>query len=162
MVGHCKCLWVHLPQIVFALHRYGDLPQWIRLIETYYKGIFSKSFSESATSAWHRHLQGIFSGWTFSIIIFLAGMNITLEYSMQARVPKFTTNNTSLLLLCAFMDDLSLMSAKVSWAQTLLSWWITALNWAGLEFRAEKSCCIVIVQVRSMNRAPFFVSRASV
>ena len=43
--------------IVFALHRYGVSPQWIRLIETYYKGIFSKSFSQSATSSWHRHQQ---------------------------------------------------------------------------------------------------------
>ena len=73
---------------------------------------------------------------------------------MQARVPKFTTNSTTLPLLCAFMDDLRLMSAKVSGAQTLLSWCITALNWAGLEFRADKSHCIVIVKGRSMNIAP--------
>ena len=45
--------------IVFALNRYGVSPQWIRLIETYYKGIFSKSFSQSATSSWHRHQRGI-------------------------------------------------------------------------------------------------------
>ena len=58
--------------IVFALHRYGFSPQWIRLIETYYKGIFSKSFSQSATSSWHRHQWGIFAGCTLSIILFLA------------------------------------------------------------------------------------------
>ena len=46
--------------IVFALHSYSVSPQLIRLIETYCKGIFSKSFSESATSAWHRHQRGIF------------------------------------------------------------------------------------------------------
>ena len=145
--------------IVFALHRYGVSPQWIRLIETYYKGIFSKSFSESATSAWHRHQQGIFAGCTLSIILFLAGMNIILEYSMQARIAKFTTNNTTLPLLSAFMDDLSLMSAKVSGAQTLLSRCVTALTWAGLEFGADKSCSIVIVKSRSMNATPFSVSK---
>ena len=37
--------------IVSALHGYGVSRQWIRVIETYYKGIFSKLFSESATSA---------------------------------------------------------------------------------------------------------------
>ena len=73
--------------IVFALHRYGVSPQWIRLIETYYKEIFSKSFSQSVTSSWHRHQWGIFADCTLSIILFLAGMNIILEYSMQARVP---------------------------------------------------------------------------
>ena len=147
--------------IVFALCRYGVSPQWIRLIETYYKGIFSKSFSQSATSSWHRHQWGIFAGCTLSIILSLAGMNIILEYSMQAKVPQFATNNTMLPLLRAFMDDLSLMSSTVSGAQTLLSWCITALNWAGLEFRADKSCSIVIVKGTSMNTTPFSVSKAS-
>ena len=148
--------------IAFALHRSGVSPQWIRLIETYYKGSFSESFSESATSALHRHQRGIFAGCTLSIILVLAGVNIILEYSMQARVPKFITNNTTLPLLRAFMDDLSLISAKVSGAQTLLSRCITALTWAGLECRADKSRSIVIVKGRSMNTTPFSVSKASV
>ena len=95
--------------IAFALQRYGVFPQWIILIETYYKEIFSKSFSVSTTADWHRHQRGIFAGCTLSIISFLAGINIILEYSMQARAPKFTTNNTALPFLRAFMDDLSLM-----------------------------------------------------
>ena len=73
-------------------------------------------------------------------------MNIILEYSMQTRVSKFTTKNTTLTLLRAFMDDLSLMTIKVSGAQTLLSQCITALTWAGLEFRADKSHSIVILK----------------
>ena len=146
--------------IIFALRRYGVSPQWIRLVENYYKGIFSKSFSESATSAWHRHHRGIFAGCTVSIILFLAGMNIILEYSAQVKVPKFTTNNTELPLLRAFMDDLSLMSSTVSGAQTLLSRCTTALTWAGLEFRADKSCCIAIIKGRSMNTTPFSVPKS--
>ena len=146
--------------IIFALLRCDISPQWIRLVKNYYKGIFSKSFSESATSAWHRHHQGVFAGCTLSIILFLAGMNIILEYSVQVKVPKFTINNTKLPLLCAFMDDLSLMSSTVSGAQTLLSWCTTALTWAGLEFRADKSCSIVIVKGRSMNTTPFSVPKA--
>ena len=58
--------------IVFALNRHGISPQWIRLIETYCEGIFSKSFSKSATSAWHRQERGIFAGCTVSMILFLA------------------------------------------------------------------------------------------
>ena len=87
-------------------------------------------------------------------------MNIILEYSLQARVLQFITNNTALPLLRAFMDDLSLMSSTVSGSQTLLSQCITALTWAGLEFRADKSCSIVIVKDRSMNTTPFSVSKA--
>ena len=141
---------------------YRSIPHKLIVFETYYKGIFSKSFSESATSAWQRHQRGIFAGCTLSIIFFLAGMNFVLEYSMQARVPKFITNNTTMPFLHAFMDDLSLMSAKGSGAQTLLSRCITALTWAGLEFRADKSRSVVIVKGRSMNTTPFSVSKASV
>ena len=147
--------------IAFALHKYAVSPQWIRLIETYYKGVFSKSFSESATSSWHRHQQGIFAGCTLSITLYLAGMNITLEYSLQARVPQFITNNTVLPLLHAFMDDLSVRSSTVSGSQTLHSWCITALTWASLEFRTDKSQSIVIVKGRSINTTPFSVSKAS-
>ena len=148
--------------IALALHRYGVSPQWIRIIETFYEGIFSKSFSKSTTGAWHRHQQGIFAGCTLSIILFLASINIILEYSMQTRVPKFTTNNTTLPLLRAFMDDLSLITTKVSGAQSLFSRCITALTWAGLEFRADKSRSIVIVKGRSMNITPFPVSKTSI
>ena len=80
---------------------------------------------------------------------------------MQTSVPKFITNNTTLPLLRAFMDDLNLMTTRVSGAQTLLSQCITALTWAGLEFRADKSCS-VIVKGRSMNTTSFSVSKTSV
>ena len=60
------------------------------------------------------------------------------------------------------MDDLSLMKTKASGAQTLLPRCTTALTWAGLEFRADKSCSIVIVRGRSMNTTPFSASKTSV
>ena len=36
--------------IIFALFRCGVCPKWIHLIETYYSGIFSKSFSRRHTA----------------------------------------------------------------------------------------------------------------
>ena len=115
--------------IIFALHRYGVSPQWIRLVQNYYKRIFSKSFSASATRTWHRHHQAIFACCNLFKILFLAGMNIIQEYSAQVKVPKFTTKSTELSLLRAFMDDLSL-SSTASGVQTLLSGCTTALTWA--------------------------------
>ena len=146
--------------IVFALKRYGIPISWIRIVETYYKGLFSKSFSESAKSSWHRQQGGIFQGCTLSIILFLVGMNIIIEYVAIAKVPKYVFNNTGLPLLRTFMDDLSLMSPTVSGTKQLLSRCTTALSWAGLEFRADKSRCIVIVKGRSMNTTPFSVPKS--
>ena len=148
--------------IAFAIHRYGVSPQWMRLIETYYKAVFSKSFSQSATSSWHRHQREIFAGCTLSIILFLAGMNIILEYSLQARAPQFTTNNTALVGLTTCFHGLpKSYVCTVSGSQTLLSPCITTLTWAGLEFRADKSRSTAIVKGRSMNTTPFSVSKAS-
>ena len=146
--------------IIFALCRSRVSPHWIRLVQNYYKGIFSKSFSESATTAWHGHHWGIFAGCTLSVILFLAGMNIILEYSAQVKGLNYTTNNTELPLLHAVMDDLSLLFSTVSAAQALFSRCTTAVTWAGLEFRADKSCSIVIIKGRSMNTTPFSVAKA--
>ena len=96
--------------IIFALFQYGVSPKWIHLIETYYSGIFSKSFSQEAPSSWHRHQRGIFASCTLSIILFLAGMNIILEYSLVATTPQFHLNNILLPPMRAFMDDLNMSS----------------------------------------------------
>ena len=114
--------------IIFALHGYGASPKWIHLIQTYYSGIFSKSFSQEAPSSWHRHQRGIFAGCTLSIILFLAGMNIILEYYLVATTPQFHRNNISLLPMRAFMDDLNIMSSIVCGAKTFLSCCTIALN----------------------------------
>ena len=45
--------------IIFALHRYGVSPTWIHLIETYYCGIFSNSFSQEG---WYEHNPRILLG----------------------------------------------------------------------------------------------------
>ena len=56
--------------IIFALHRYGVSPKWIHLTETYYSGIFSKSFSQEAPSSWHILITKIFGRKKFGEKIF--------------------------------------------------------------------------------------------
>ena len=63
---------------------------------------------------------------------------------MQATVPNFTTNNITLLLLRDFMDELNLISFTVYVAQMLVSWGITTLTWAGVEFRV-KNCNLLLL-----------------
>ena len=52
---------IPLELIIFALYQCGVSPKWIHLIETYYSGIFSKSFSQEAPSSWHMHQRGPFN-----------------------------------------------------------------------------------------------------
>ena len=79
----------------------------------------SKSFSTTAPSNWHMHLRGIFTGHTVSIILFLAGMNVILEFIVAG-----TDNSNFQSLLSppvkAVMDDLFLMSPSLQQTQALL------------------------------------------
>ena len=86
------------------------------LIILYCKGIYSRSFADSPPSSWHRHERGIFAGCTVSIILFLEGMNIILEYSLQSNASHFLSNGVPLPLLWVFMDDLNLMPSSVQGA----------------------------------------------
>ena len=79
--------------IFFALERYGVPTSWISLIRKYYIGLWSKSFSLNALSNWHQHLKGIFAGCTVSIILFLAGMNVIIEYTNTCNAPNFVTSS---------------------------------------------------------------------
>ena len=68
----------------FTLQRYGVDPHWISLIKIYYPGIYSHSFSQAAQSSWHQHFKGIFAGCVLSIILFLAGINVVIEYTLAS------------------------------------------------------------------------------
>ena len=77
--------------IFLALERYGVPDKWIAIVKSYYLGLWSKSFSSTAPSSWHRHQRGIFAGCTLSIILFVAAMNLIIEYILAANTPGFTT-----------------------------------------------------------------------
>ena len=145
---------IPLKLITFALYRYGVSPKWIHLIETYYSGIFSKSFSLEAPSSWHRHQRGIFTSCTLSIILFLVRVNIILEYSLVATAPQFHLN-VSLPQMRAFVDGLNTMSATICSARTFLSCYTIALKCVGLNFRTDKSRRIVIIKGTSMRTTLF-------
>ena len=102
-------------QLIFlALRRYGISDNWIKIIQNYYQGLWSKSMSSSAPSSWHRHARGIFAGCTGSIILFLSGINAVIEYAIQVDFQGFVTSSKTFLpLIRAFMDDLNLMTTKV-------------------------------------------------
>ena len=67
--------------IFFALKRYGVHDHWISLVQNYYVGIYSKSFSESAPSNWHQHQRGIFC-WLYTFNNLVLGRD---EYHLGIR-----------------------------------------------------------------------------
>ena len=91
--------------IYFALERYGVHPHWIQIFKSYYDGLWSRSFSSSAPSGWHQHFRGIFQGCTTSIILFLAAINVVIEFICVGLI--FPTEMESTPVK-GFMDDLFL------------------------------------------------------
>ena len=118
--------------IYFALKRYGVSEKWIKIIQQYYGGIWSKCFQES--SSWHHHRRGIFIGCTVSIVLFLAAINVIIEFTLSLQ-DSFIQEHR--LGMKAFMDDLFVMSSSIKGTQLLLNRCTQVLTWAGMSFRAE-------------------------
>ncbi|XP_057310248.1 uncharacterized protein LOC130648228 [Hydractinia symbiolongicarpus] len=145
--------------IFMALCCYGISESWIRLINAYYGSLWSKSFSFTAPSSWHRHFRGIFIGCTLSIILFLAAINVIIEYvcaeeELKICVPPGDSDHPPVK---AFMDDIFLMSSSLPQTQNLLDRCVTALHWAGMGFRPSKSRNIVIANGNVLDQSPFCV-----
>ena len=137
--------------IFFALRRYGIPEKWIDVIRKYYVGLWSKSFSGTDQSEWHLHLRGIFIGCTVSIILFLAAVNFLIEFVCR------DYSCDDLTPMKAFMDDMFLMSDSIDQSKTLLDRCVTALTWAGMDFRASKSRSIVIFRGKLVEESPFTI-----
>ena len=134
---------IHRQLIFYSLKCYGINPTWIDLLTSYCNGLWSKSFSTKATSGWQKHFRGIFTGCTVSIILFLAGMNVILEFIMAGISSSLSSQFTSPVVK-AFMDDLFLMSPSLSKTQDLLNRASLALSWARMSVKASKSKSLVI------------------
>ena len=131
-------------QLIFmALERYGVYPLWIKIIKAYYNGLWSRSFSPDAPSGWHQHFRGIFTGCTASIILFLAAMNIIIEFICVG--VDITSENSGSLPVKAFMDDLFLKGKSFDDAQNLLNRANTGLSWARMKLKPTKSKSILLV-----------------
>ena len=144
--------------IFFALERYGVDPTWFALIKSYYSGLWSRSCSPTAASSWHQQKKGIFTGCTVSIILFLAGMSVFIEFVSNVTIQGYiNAAGVSLPLIRAFMDDLNLTSTSTEDTQTLLDRCQTVLQWAGMQFRAKKSRSLVINE-GAMSDATFYIA----
>ena len=115
--------------IFYSLKHYGINPTWIDFVTSYYNGLWNKSFSTKATSGWQKHFRGIFTGCTVSIILFLAGMNIILEFIMAGTNSSLSSRFTSPIVK-ASMDDLFLILLSLSKTQDLLNCASITLPWA--------------------------------
>ena len=127
--------------IYFALKRYDVSEKWIKIIQQYYGGIWSKCFQEISPSSWHHHQRGILICCTVSIVLFLAAINVIIEFTLSLQ-DSFIKEHC--LGMKAFMDDLFVMSSSTKGTQLLLNSCTRVLTWAGMSFRAEKARCIVI------------------
>ena len=144
--------------IEFALRRYGVPQQWINLILSYYNGLWSRTRGGNIFSDWFLYEIGIFAGCTISVILFLAGFNIFIEYISRCNFPKYQLANGNFLpLLRGFMDDLSAVTTSVPVGNRILEELDRVLLWARMKPKAPKSRSCVIVSGRCLDIRPFSI-----
>ena len=76
-------------------------------------------------------------------MLFLAGMNVILEFILAGNNSSLSSQFTSPVVK-AFMDDLFLLSPSLSKTQDLLNCASLALSWARISVKASKSKSLVI------------------
>ena len=144
--------------IEFALRRYGVPPKYIKLLLSYYDGLWSRARTSSTCSSWIRYEVGIFAGCTVAVVLFLAAFNIFLEVVNQLRVAKYRLENGNYLpVLRGFMDDLSAMTVGVKDGDKILAALEKVLAWARMKAKASKSRSCVVKAGRCMDVSPFAI-----
>lgn len=131
VVRYRKCLWFSPSSTdIFCSEKIRSTWEHYTYYPNYYGGLWSKSFSEHVLSDWQKHLRGI---------LFLASMNVVLEYVATSKVlPYETSNSLALPLARAFMDNLSLVSPSI-----------------GTSFKVNKSRSVVISKGKVEQATPF-------
>ena len=112
-----------------------------------------KYFTQSCPSSWHRQHKGIFASCTFSIILFLSGINLVIEYTMNCRICGYITSaKHELHLVRVFMDDNTM--AWQDHTQVLLICCTKALTWARMRYNISKTRCFIVKRGRILNTCP--------
>ena len=144
-------------QLIFlALKRYGVSDHYLSIIKSYFEAIYSKPFSESCPSSWHQQHKGIFVGCTIFIILFLACINLIIEYTVNCTIPGYMSSaKQELPLVRAVMDDMNLLAGPVKDTQVLLTRCTKALTWARMRYNISKSRSFVIKRGKVLNTRPF-------
>ena len=113
---------------------------------------------DEMVSDWELFEKGIFAGCTLSVILFLAAINVVIEYVTMGKLPRYQiTNGPYLPSIRGFMDDLALAAKSVPAAKMILDRVTRAVEWARMKQKASKSRSLVMVKGRSMNVEPFEV-----
>jgi hypothetical protein len=149
--------------IFFALKRYGVPKEWIELVRKYYDGLWGRLKLNEIISDWELFEKGIFAGCTLSVILFLAAINVVLEYVSIGKLPRYRiTDGPPLPLIRGFMDDLALAARTVPVAKMILKRVTEVLRWARMKQKAKKSRSLVMVKGRTMNVKPFEVEDVAI
>ena len=102
----------------------------------YYDGLWGRTSASGVASDWYRYEKGIFAGCTILVISFLAAFNVILEYFSQAGLSRYSlSTRKSIPMLCAFMDDVSLMTTSTPASKITLQRTVVALKWATMKLK---------------------------
>ena len=96
-------------------------------------------------------MRGVFTGFTVSIILFLAGMNVILEFVSAAIDISVFQSLLSPPVKAFIMDDLFLMSPSLQQTQVLQNHAAIVLCWARMSVKPFRSRNLVFVKGKTLN-----------
>ena len=141
-------------QVVMETLRRIRVPEEIlKMVESYYNGVYVRFSTEQFVTEWLRLEKGIVTGCTISVILFALGMTWmvkSVERETKGPVMETGVRQTNARL---YMDDINTTTETVPQTRCLMAELGRYLGWARMDVKASKSR-VLIIRKGKVERQP--------
>ena len=141
-------------QVVMETLRRIRVPEEIlKMVESYYNGVYVRFSTEHFVTEWQRLEKGIVTGCTISVILFALGMTWmvkSVEKETKGPVMETGVRQTNARL---YMDDINTTTETVPQTRYLMTELGRFLGWARMDVKASKSR-VLIIRKGKVERQP--------
>ncbi|XP_072178554.1 uncharacterized protein [Diadema setosum] len=145
--------------IKFALQWYHMPPSLVTLVGNYYAGLYARFSVRDWTSDWQQFSIGIFMGCTLSPILFVVTFNLLNDFLKPTPVTQYRLKEKDFKVpvLKEYMDDITILTASVSSAKTVLARVNEFMQWSKMKIKPMKSRSLVMERGKVADIQPFEV-----
>ena len=145
--------------IKFALQWYHIPKSLVTLVGNYYTGLYARFSVRDWNSDWQQFSIGIFMGCTFSPILFVVTFNLLNDFLKPTPVTQYRLKEKdfNVPVLKEYMDDITILTASVLCAKTVLSKVNELMQWSKMKIKPMKSRSLVMERGKVADVQPFEV-----
>ena len=132
------------------------------LIKSYFGDIKLRFTVGNVTTRWQPLEKGIVTGCTLSVILFIIGMNLIIKAAKRETRGPITASGARLPANRSFMGDLTISTKSHIQARWILKVLDETVSWARMNFKPQKSRCMVIRKGQVTKKCPLLIQNEEI